>query len=116
MREITERVATRDVEAGAALDGYVHRLRAGIAAMTAAMGGLDVLAFTGGVGENSAMIRRLACEGLEYLGVHLDEAANEAAAGDAPISATNAAVHTVVVRAREDLAMSRQARRAIARH
>jgi acetate kinase len=52
-----------------ALEVYIHRLRAGIGAMAASLGGLDALVFTGGVGENSERIRDLACEGLAHLGV-----------------------------------------------
>lgn len=105
----------RDVFAGAArgeercrlaLDVYVHRLLAGIAAMTAALGGLDLLAFTGGVGENSAELRALLGEQLAFLGVCLDLAGNAQARGDADITAPGATGRSVVVRAREDLVIA----------
>ena len=91
MRELLER---DDDEARLAVEVYVHRLRAGIAAMAASLGGLDALVFTGGVGENSAAIRELACDGLAHLGVGGPEAA----------------VRVHVVHAREDLEIARQAR------
>jgi acetate kinase len=92
-----------------AVEVYLHRLRALIAAMAAAMGGLDGLVFTGGVGEHSAPVRARAAEGLGFLGVAIDPAANEGA-GDREISAPGAAVRTVVVAAREDLEIARQVR------
>ncbi len=85
MREV---LARDDDDAKLALDVYAHRLRAGIAAMTAALGGLDALVFTGGVGENAPEVRRRAVEGLDFLG----------------------SVRTLVIPAREDLEIARQVR------
>ena len=65
-----------DHDAALAIGVYLHRLRAGIAAMVAALGGLDALVFTGGVGERSAPVRWRAAEGLGFLGVSLDEGRN----------------------------------------
>ena len=79
MREILTRAEAGDDDARAALDVYVHRLRAGVAAMAAAMNGLDVLVFTGGVGEHAAAVRAAAAAGLSFLGVALDERSNAAA-------------------------------------
>jgi acetate kinase len=95
-----------------ALEVYVHRLRAGIAAMAAALGGLDVVAFTGGVGERSAEVRTRAAAGLGFLGLRIDEALNGHASPDVEVTADTAAVRTVVVRAREDLEIARQVRTA----
>ena len=61
-----------------ALSVYLHRLRAGIAAMAASMDGIDALVFTGGVGEHSPAVRESTCTGLRFLGVRLDEALNAA--------------------------------------
>ena len=113
MREVLDRAAAGDMAAELALDVYVHRLRAGIAAMAAALGGLDVLVFTGGVGEQAPEVRAHACAGLGFLGVELDEPANAAATGDAEIGAPGASVRTLVVTAREDLEIARQLRAAL---
>ena len=78
--------------------------------MAAALGGLDALVFTGGVGERSAPVRRGAADGLGFLGVALDAARNGAADGDADISADGAPVRTLVVPAREDVEIARQVR------
>jgi acetate kinase len=110
MREVLARAGAGDEAARAALEVYVHRLRAEIAAMTAALGGLDVLAFTGGVGEHASEVRARAAAGLGFLGVAFDDQANAAAAGDAEVTAAGASVRTVVIRAREDLEIARQTR------
>jgi acetate kinase len=107
MREILE----RDDEASRlAVDTYLHRLRASVAAMAAAMGGLDALVFTGGVGEHAHAVRAAAATGLEFLGIALDGPANAAARDDADIGAAAAAVRAFVVTAREDLEIARQVR------
>jgi acetate kinase len=107
MRELLER---GDATARLALDVYLHRLRAGIAAMAAAMGGLDALVFTGGVGEHAPAVRAAAADGLAFLGVGVDPARNADVQGDEEISAGGAPVRTLVVVAREDLEMARQVR------
>lgn len=111
--DIRELLARDDDEAGLALDVYVHRLRAGIAAMTASLGGLDALVFTGGVGEHSAAVRARTVEGLAHLGAQLDAARNEQVSGDAEIGRADAPAAVLVVAAREDLEIARQTRRAL---
>jgi acetate kinase len=110
MREIISRAAVGDRVAELALDVYVHRLRAGIAAMAASLGGVEAVAFTGGVGEGSSEIRRRAVEGLEFLGVAIDADRNESEAADADVSEAGARGTTLVVHAREDLEIARQCR------
>ena len=113
LRVILDAESAGNGEAALGVAVYLHRLRGQIAAMTAALGGLDVLVFTGGVGENAAEIRRRSAEGLSYLGVALDEGRNAASVPDAEIGAPDAAVRTFVVRAREDLQIARDVRRAL---
>jgi acetate kinase len=107
MRELLER---NDDDARLALEVYVHRLRAGIGGMAAALEGLDALVFTGGVGENAPRVRELACAGLAHLGVALDAARNESAEGDADVTAAGGRVAVLVVRSREEVEMARQTR------
>jgi acetate kinase len=95
--------ATGDPDATLAVGVYLHRLRGAVAAMTAALGGLDVLVFTGGAGEHSAPVRGRTAQPLAFLGVAVDDAANAAAVPDMEIGATGARVRTLVVQAREDL-------------
>jgi acetate kinase len=114
MREVLAGVEAGDEDAQVALDVYVHRLRAGIAAMAAALGGLDALVFTGGVGERSAPIRASTAAGLGFLGVAVDGARNATPRGDADVSADSASVRTLVIPAREDLEIARQVRALLA--
>jgi acetate kinase len=108
MRELDAR---DDEQARLALDVHLHRLCAGIGAMAAALGGLDVLAFTGGVGENDAALRERVGERLAFLGIVIEDSRNrDAAAGDRDVSAPEARARTLVLRAREDLEIARQVR------
>jgi acetate kinase len=111
MREVVERRSAQDERAALAFDVYIHRLRACIASMAAAMNGLEALVFTGGVGENSAAVRSEAVEGLRFLGVEVDAKLNSSVKRDADISAKGARVRTLVVRAREDVEVARDVRR-----
>jgi len=109
MRAVLAAEQRGDAEATLAAAVYLHRLRAAVAAMAAALGGLDVLAFTGGVGENSAPVRRRAAEGLAFLGVDVDEGA-DGRPGDREITAPGARVRTFVIAAREDLQIAAEVR------
>jgi acetate kinase len=115
MRRVLEAADRGERRAELALDVYLHRLRAGIAAMAAAMDGLDALTFTGGVGEGSARIRRDACARLGFLGLALDSQRNAGPGqADSDLSASGAQVRVVLVRAREDLEIAREVRRILA--
>jgi acetate kinase len=110
MREILSRAAAGDARAELAREVYLHRLRGGVAAMAAAMGGLDALAFTAGVGENSAEIRSRVMDGLGFLGVSPAAEGNAAGIGDREIGRPNAPVRSLVISAREDIEIARQVR------
>jgi acetate kinase len=103
MSELIERLDRGDEDARLAVEVYLHRLVGGVAAMTAAMGGLDVLVFTGGVGENAAPVRARAAAALGFLGVAVDGVHNASASPDADVTAPGAAVRTLVLAAQEDL-------------
>ncbi|KOX20646.1 acetate kinase [Saccharothrix sp. NRRL B-16348] len=113
LREIDAAAARGDPDAVLALDVYTHRLVGGVAAMAAALGGLDVLAFTGGVGEKSATVRRRAAERLGFLGVTIDPERNEHVDGDTDITGPAARARTLVVTAREDLEIAHGTRTAL---
>jgi acetate kinase len=100
LREILRRP---DPDARLALEVYLHHLTASIAAMTASLGGLDCVVFTGSIGEHAAQIREQAAGRLSYLGVRVDQELNASAEPDADISAADAAARTLVVASREDL-------------
>jgi acetate kinase len=113
MRVVLARSEEGDATAQLAIAVYVHSLRAGIASMTAAMGGLEVLAFTGGVGENASAVRALAASGLGFLGVKVDPTANSGAVVDCEISAADATVRTFVIGAREDRQIADEVRKVL---
>jgi acetate kinase len=108
LREVLAGRARGDGACALAFGVYVHRLVREAAAMTAATGGLDLLVLTGGIGEHSWEVRTALADGLGHLGVAVDDERNRSVTGDADISATRAAVRTVVVTAREDLEIRRQ--------
>lgn len=78
LREVEKKAAEGDVEAQLAINVYAYRVRKYIGAYAAAMGGVDVVAFTGGIGENSASMRRRVCDKFEFLGLYLDDDKNQA--------------------------------------
>lgn len=113
MRAVLEKEAAGDEEAAVAIAVYLHRLRAGICAMAGAMGGLDTVVFTGGVGERASSIRSRAAAGLGFLGVLLDEDVNVRARPDAELTAAGSSVRSFVVAAREDLQITHEVRRVL---
>jgi acetate kinase len=110
MREVLDRAAEGDEDSRLARDVYVHRLRAELAAMAAALGGSDAVVFTGGVGENSPEVRALALQGLELLPIELDPELNSAEPGDRRISTDASDAAALLIRSREDLEMAGQVR------
>jgi acetate kinase len=110
MRQILDRAAAGDARAELAREVYLHRLAGQVAAMAAALGGLDALVFTGGVGENAAEVRSRAAARLGFLGVRIDEESNAAGTGDRDIGAPGAPVRSLRIAAREDLEIARQVR------
>jgi acetate kinase len=113
MREVQAAADAGQPAALLAIEVYVHRLRGAIAAMAAAMSGIDVLAFTGGVGEHHPRLRDAAAAGLGFLGVGLDPQANAETTADADITGPGSSTRTVVVTSREDLEIARQVRQVV---
>jgi acetate kinase len=114
VREIERRAAAGDEECRGALAIYAYRVRKYIGAYAAVMGGVDAIAFTGGVGENSAAIRSACLQRLEFLGAELDDGRNcdarlDGATGCSEISRTGSRTRLLVVRADEELAMALEA-------
>lgn len=109
MRGLTDAIDAGEESARRALDIYLHRLRHYIGAYAAVLGGLDALVFTAGVGENSREVRSGAVEGLEFLGLRIDETANAERSGVARrISASDAPVAILVVPTDEELQIARE--------
>jgi acetate kinase len=109
MRDIVERRGAGDEAAGLAFDVYVHRLRAYIGAYIAQLGGVDVISFTAGVGENSPLVRAAALETFGFAGIRVDPARNDRRErGTRVISADDSAVGVLVVPTNEELEIARQ--------
>jgi acetate kinase len=104
MRELLEKSAG-DSRAAEAVDLFCYRVKKYIGAYSAVLGGLDLLIFAGGIGERAPAVRRRICEGLDFLGVRLDSAANDANA--AVISAGDGGVRVRVIETNEDLMIVR---------
>lgn len=108
MRQVVSAMKQGNTRAKLAFDVFVHRLRAGIGAMVSALGGVDALVFTAGIGENSPEVRRAACANFGFCGITLDDAKNQPAAADEDISAGGSAVRILVLRAQEDWAIAKE--------
>ena len=77
LREVEQQAAAGDADAQLAINVFAYRVRKYIGAYAAAMGGVDVIAFTGGIGENSVSMRRRVCDKFDFLGLHLDDDKNQ---------------------------------------
>jgi len=106
MREINQAIAAGNQRATLALEVYIHRLKSSIGAMVASLNGLDVLVFTGGVGENNAIAREKTCEGLSYLSLQLDLAKNQHHPVDQNIATDNSSKAILVIHTQEDWAIA----------
>ena len=103
MRELEAASANNDPVAKRTEDVYFYRIKKYIGAYAAAMGGVDVVLFTGGVGENQATARAGACKGLEFLGIKLDPERNKVRSKEAIISTDDSKVKVVVIPTDEEL-------------
>ena len=118
MREIEEAAQAGNARALTAFKAFAYRVRKYIGAYAAAMGGIDVVVFTGGIGQGSARARTLACQGLEWMGIRLDEARNRDARGFEEvcrISQDDAPVEVIVVPTDEERMIARETLRALSR-
>ncbi|MBE9184159.1 acetate kinase [Microcoleus sp. LEGE 07076] len=108
IRQIVEAITQGNERAQLALDIYIHRLRSGIGAMLASLGGLDALIFTAGVGENSTVVRAAACEAFGFIGLKLDGEKNQQLSVDEDIAAVDSAVRVLVIHTQEDWEIARE--------
>ncbi len=114
VRDIAEAARAGSAAANLALEVFVYEVRKAIAGCAAVMNGLDAIAFTGGIGENSPALRRAICEGLAFLGVELDSASNEEGSGDRLLSTPSSRVRVVALATNEELIVARRAWRLLA--
>jgi acetate kinase len=114
MVEIERRAASGDADATLALEVMLHQLASAVSAMAASAGGLDAVAFTAGIGEGSALVRKRLCARLGFLEVELDPALNQDAKPDCDVAKDGSRVRVLVIRAREELVAARAARSLLA--
>jgi acetate kinase len=105
LREVLEAADGGSSRARLAYDRFVLSIRRALGAMAGVLGGVDAVVFTGGIGENSARVRRDATSTLRFAGLELAEDANASSNADRDIAAPGSRVQVLVVRAREDLAI-----------
>ncbi len=114
MRELLDAEAKGDERAKLAIDMFCYRVRKTVAAYAGAMGGMDAVIFTGGIGENAPAVRERSLAGLEFMGVRLDAARNAAVRGtEADVSADGAGVRTLVIPTNEELIIARDTLRLV---
>jgi len=113
LREVLAARERGEPRARLAFDVYVHRLRRGIGAMLPALGGLDAIVFTGGVGEHAPLVRAAALEPFAFLGAELDAGRNAASRPDANVASARSKVAVLVVAAREAWAIARASARVV---
>ena len=113
MRDVEAAIEAGDDKARLALDTYCYGVKKYIGAYIAALGGVDVIAFAGGIGEKGPIARAKICEGLEWCGIHLDPIKNEQVNGEAEISADNSRAKILVVSTNEELIVSRETARVL---
>ncbi len=104
MREIESAVAEGNKRAKFAFDVFTYRIKKYVGAYAAAMGGIDALVFTGGIGENSALVRSSVCSGLEFLGIEIDEEKNSAKQNE--LSKEGSKVHVLRIPTNEELVIA----------
>jgi len=108
MRKIVSAIKEGNARAKLAFDIFVHRLQEGIGAMIAALGGINALVFTAGIGENSPEVREAACANFRFIGLAIDPMKNASPHLDQDISDPGSTVRVLVVRAQEDWAIAKE--------
>ncbi len=109
LRDIQEAAEAGNQDCRNAVNAYAYGIKKYIGAYTAAMGGVDAVVFGGGIGRNSSLVRAMALEGLECLGISLDENKNLSARGGDDISCADSSVRVFVVDTNEEIIVARKA-------
>jgi acetate kinase len=110
IRDVSEAAEQGHARARLALEVFASYTRQYLGAYLVELGGADVIAFTGGIGENRPSFRAMVCRDLEELGIKLDAAANQSARGEAEISAADSRVQIWVIPTNEEIIVARQAK------
>ncbi|MCB2211319.1 acetate kinase [bacterium] len=114
MREIEEEMQAGNDRARLAFDVFCYRVKKYLGAFAAAMGGVDTLVFTGGIGENSDLLRAKVAEGLGFLGIEIDDEKNQVRGGERAIHSDSSKVNVFVIPTNEELVIARETKRVLA--
>lgn len=113
MRHVEKGVSLEDLDCTQALEMYVYRIACYIGAMAAALGRVDAIVFTAGIGENSALVREEVCKRLTYLGIAIDDSKNQGCQGDRKISSEDSRIQVLVMHTQEEWAIARECLKAL---
>ena len=110
LRDVEAAAAQGNEDARNAVDSYCYQIQKQIGAYAAAMGGVDAISFAGGIGENSALVRRSVLEGLAFMGVTLDLAKNETAKPDCELTGEGSRARIFAIATNEEIVVARKAK------
>ncbi|MCB0751426.1 MAG: acetate/propionate family kinase, partial [Ignavibacteriae bacterium] len=116
MREIEQAVEDGDKKATYAFDVFTYRIKKYVGSYAAAMGGLDALVFTGGIGENSVKVREAVCKEMEFLGIKLDPNSNEKPNGEAILTTNDSKVKVLRIPTNEELVIAMDTEKIVTNH
>ncbi len=116
MREIEQSVEEGDKKATYAFDVFNYRIKKYVGAYAAAMGGIDALVFTGGIGENSPNVRKAVCSDMDFLGINLDLELNENATGEVNLAKENSSTHILRIPTNEELVIAMDTETIVSEH
>jgi acetate kinase len=116
IRDLEQAALQGKARAQLALDVFIAEIRRHLGGMLVELGGVDVIVFTGGIGENGVGVRAGVCANLQELGIELDAALNEKAQGEMRISSENSRVQVLIVPTNEELIVARQTKQVIEGH
>jgi acetate kinase len=108
LRQIQDAAARGDVRCNLAMEMFLERLKWHLGSMIVQLGGIDALVFTGGIGENSAIVRERTCDALHFMGLQLDAAKNAASLFDTLISKPESSIAVLIVKAAEEWAIAKE--------
>jgi acetate kinase len=116
MREVLKRAERGLYRSMLAAKIFCYRIRKYIMAYAGAMGGLDAIVFTGGIGENSPQVRKMSVSGLDCVGIALDRKKNEETHGEGTVHTEDSKVQILVIPTNEELVIARDAKEVYIKH
>ena len=116
LRDVETAAEQGNEDAQNAVDSYCYQIQKQIGSYAAAMGGVDAISFAGGIGENSALVRKKALEGLEFMGIALDQNKNETAKPDCELTGSGSRARIFAIATNEEIVVARKAKSYLLTH